>query len=118
MKFTNPYWSNKLRIGTLQRWILVHSILYYEMDTSVVEDKVFDANARQLVKMQAEHPEDAEESQYWCVFFDFDGSTGFDLPYRLTNDDKQYLKHIASHVLELSKTKLEGGTHNGKSKSD
>ena len=118
MRFTNPYWSNKLRISTLQRWILVHSILYYEMDTSVVEDKVFDANARQLVQMQAEHPGEAEETQYWYVFFDFDGSTGFDLPYRLTKADKEYLKHIASHVLELSKTQWEGGTRSGKSKSD
>lgn len=118
MRFTNPYWSNRLRISTLQRWILVHSILYYEMDTSVVEDKVFDANARQLVQMQAEYPGEAEETQYWYVFFDFDGSTGFDLPYRLTKDDKEYLKHIASHVLELSKTQWEGGTRSGKSKSD
>lgn len=73
------------------------------MDTSVVEDKVFDANARQLVQMQAEHPDEAEETQYWYVFFDFDGSTGFDLFHRLNKHDKHYLTQIAQHVLAVYK---------------
>ena len=113
MKFANPYWSNKLKIETLQRWIIVHSILYYEMDNSVVEDKMFDANARQLVEMQSKFYDDAEESEYWYVFYDFDGSTGFDLYDRLNKKDKKYLKHIAQLVLSSYKT---GGKLNVKAK--
>ena len=101
MEFSNPYWSNKLKIDSLQRWILVHSILYYELNTGIVSDKQFDANAYQLVKLQKDNPEDSERSQYWYVFYDFDGSTGFHLYYRLNDSDKEYLKHIASHVLYL-----------------
>ena len=103
MKFPNPYWSDKLRISTLQRWILVHSLLYYEMDTSVVSDKMFDANARQLVRMQKENREAAKQSQYWYVFHDFDGTTGFDLPDRLKKSDRAWLMHIAMHVRKLHK---------------
>lgn len=100
MEFANPYWSQWIRIELLQRWILVHSILYYEMDTSVVSDKKFDANAKQLVQMQKDYKDDAKLSQYWYVFNDFDGSTGFDLYDRLTKKDKAYLKKIALHVLK------------------
>lgn len=103
MRFGNPYWSEKLKMSALQRWLIVHSILYYEMNSSIVSDKMFDANARQFVKMQNENPEEAEETDYWYVFYDFDGSTGFDLYDRLTKRDKKYLTHIASHVLKLSK---------------
>ena len=101
MVFKNPYLSPKARIGLLQRWLIIHSILYYEMDTSIVTDKQFDANARQLVQMQKEHPEETKQSDYFYVFYDFDGSTGFDLYYRLKPKDKIYLKQIAMHVLKL-----------------
>ena len=101
MKFTNPYWSNKLKISSLQRWVIVHSILYYEMDSSIVSDQMFDDNAKQLVKMQSQFPVEAEYSDYWYVFYDFDGSTGFDLFGRLKKKDRRYLTQIAQHVLKL-----------------
>lgn len=110
MRFTNPYWSNKLRISALQRWVLIHSILYYELDTSLVSDKVFDEHAKWLVQMQNDYPDEAELSDYWYVFYDFDGSTGFDLYDRLNKRDKQYLVHIAKHVLKISKTE-KGARH-------
>lgn len=109
MKFVNPYWSNRVRIGMLQRWILVHSILYYELSNSIVEDAVFDRNARQLVEMQEDYPDEAEESEYWYVFYDFDASTGFNLYSRLNKHDKDYLMHISQHVLRVYKA---GGTNN------
>ena len=103
MIFKNPYWSVKLKISTLQRWIIVHSIIYYELNSSVVTDKVFDANAKQLVKMQNDNPKTSAQSDYWYVFNDFDGSTGFDLYHRLNKKGKQYLKHIAQVILNLYK---------------
>lgn len=106
MKFSNPYWSNKLKMGSLQRWIIVHSILYYEFDNAIIEDKLFDANARQLVEIQKAYPDEAKETEYWYVFHDFDGSTGFDLYHRLNKHDAAYLKKIAEHVLRM------GGTEN------
>lgn len=107
MEFRNPYWSNKLRISTLQRWILVHSILYYEMDSSIVSDKMFDKNAYQLVGMQNKFPDEAKESDYWYVFYDFDASTGFHLYDRLTKKDKAWLTKIASIVLHQFKGGLK-----------
>lgn len=116
MKFANPYWSNKLRISALQRWIIVHSILYYELNSSIVEDKLFDANARQLVQMQHDYPDEAKESDYWYVFNDFDGSTGFDLYDRLNKKDRRYLVKIAQHVLYVHSLKV-GGQSSGRANS-
>lgn len=109
MEFRNPYWSETTKISMLQRRIIVHSIIYYELDGSLVSDKMFDENARQLVKLQEQFPEDAERSQYWYVFYDFDANTGFHLYDRLNKHDKSYLSHIARYVLKLSK-----GGQNGK----
>ena len=103
MRFANPYWSNKLQMDALQRWVLVQSIIYYELNSSVVSDKEFDSNARQLVAMQKQYSKEAKETEYWYVFYDFDGSTGFDLFERMNKVDKAYLTQIATHVLRLSK---------------
>ena len=35
---------------------------------------------------------------YYYAMYDFDGSTGFDIPSRLTKYDLEYLTNIASHV--------------------
>lgn len=101
MIFENPYWSNKLKIQTLQRWIIVHSILYYEMDNSVIDDLMFDKNARQLVKMQSKFPDESKNTAYWYIFKDFDGTTGYDIYGKLTEKDKVYLSGTATHVLDL-----------------
>lgn len=107
MRFNNPYWSVKTKMSVLQRWLIVHSILYYELNDSVVSDKVFDANAHQLVDMQNKYTDIAEETEYWYVFYDFDASTGFHLYDRIKEKDKKYLTHIAQHVLALNR----GGLH-------
>ena len=103
MRFNNPYWSNKLRINSLQRWIIVHSILYYELDFTLISDKIFDANAKQLVELQNTFPKDATKSKYWYVFNDFDGSTGFHLYNRLKKRDKEYLMQIAQYLTQQFK---------------
>ena len=112
MEFANPYWSMAIKIGCLQRYILVHSYLYYELNTSIISDKKFDENAYQLVDMQKEDPSEAKRSQYWYVFDDFDGTTGFDLYHRLNKADKERIQQVANHVLGLHQR--EGGSISGK----
>lgn len=112
MRFSNPYWSKQLQISTLQRWVVVHSILYYEMDNSIVSDKAFDTNAKQLAQMQKDFPKDAKASQYWYAFKGFDGTTGFDLFSKLSDGDRSYLTKIAEVVL-ASYNKSKKGDNNG-----
>ena len=89
----------------MQRHIIVHSILYYELNTTVISDSEFDFLSKQLVELQKQvSEEELEKSQYYYVFYDFDGSTGFHLWYRLKDSDKTYLLSISKQVKRLSFT--------------
>ena len=104
------YWNNKTRIEYIQRRIIVFSIMYYELNESPLDDKQYDSIAYQLVEYMNTTPKEIlEQTKYWYVFYDFDGSTGFYLPYRLTEEDKDYLYKIAKQVKALWKS---GGKEN------
>lgn len=99
------YWSNKTKISYLQRRVIVYSIMYYELGESCVSDRRFDDIAYQLVDMQKLDPKSWKESRYYYAMDNFDGSTGFDISSRLTEEDRDYLTSIAVMVLERSKRK-------------
>ena len=99
------YWDASTIISFLQRHIIVHSILYYELNTTVISDSEFDLLSKQLLHLQSKaKEEELEKSQYYYVFYDFDGNTGFDLWYRLKDSDKEYLLSISKQVKRLSIT--------------
>jgi len=97
------------RIDFLQRWILVNSYIYYEVGDSVVTDKQYDRTAYGLVDMQKAYEGDIKtDTQYGYAFYDFDGTTGFDLYYRLNESDKEKIIRIAHNVLhEYKKERRE-----------
>lgn len=61
--------------------ILVHSLLYYELDINLVSDAKWAEWGRELVELQKAHPEVASNVIFADAFKEFDGSTGFNLPY-------------------------------------
>lgn len=96
------YWDLSAKISYLQRRIIVYSIMYYEYDESCVTDRWYDTLSRQLVNMMSEAtPEELERTRYYYAMSDFDGSTGFDIPHRLTPGDYEHCRNIAGHVLDL-----------------
>ena len=100
MKFHQPF-SIVERIQLLQRWILVHSFCYYELNENVIDDFKYDANARQLEDLAITYPDEFKMSRYYKYFNDFfsdDGThmtSGFDLLRRIESDDKNLYRHIA-----------------------
>lgn len=67
-------------INRRRRQILVHSIIYYRHNTSIIDDATWTKWALELVELQKQYPEIAREAPYAEEFKNFDGSTGFDLP--------------------------------------
>lgn len=93
----NVYWTDKMKIDFLQRVVLIHSYLYYEKDTTLWSDKKYDEVVKQLTNIQNKHTTKwiKNKTQYGYCFYDFDGTTGFDLWYRLKQNDKDYISMIA-----------------------
>lgn len=65
--------------------MLVHSFLYYQLGESIVDDHTFDRWANELVGLQEKYPRESKKARYYREFKDFDGSSGFDLPYSMPN---------------------------------
>lgn len=86
------------KVSTMQRYILIHSCLYYEIDSSVITDKEYDKAAYGLVEMQKEVS--VSDTDYGNIFIGFDGTTGFDLFGKLNEVDKEKIRRISRNVLK------------------
>jgi len=94
-------WDNATKLSFLQRRVIVYSIQYYMMDATVISDQQYDACARQLEALTKEcTQEEREKSRYWYCMSNFTAATGFDLYSKLTDEDREYLSHIADIVLD------------------
>lgn len=62
--------------------ILVHSLLYYDLDINLVSDEKWAEWGKELAELQNTHPDTASRVIFAEAFKGFDGSTGFNLPYR------------------------------------
>lgn len=62
--------------------MLVHSCLYYEMNTNLISDKQFDEWGKELAQLQKDYPEIAAKICFAEAFKDWDGTTGFHLPLK------------------------------------
>ena len=71
-------------ISRRRRQILVHSVIYYKMNDSIISDYTWSVWAKELYDLQNNHPDIARHCPYADAFKDFDPSTGYNLPL----DDK------------------------------
>lgn len=63
-----------------ERQILVHSCLYYRLDTNIISDDTYDRWSKELAEAIEEHPETFKKTVYYKEYKEFDGSTGYNLP--------------------------------------
>lgn len=95
--------TTKDRIDFLQRFIIVHSFLYYEADRSVIDDRYYDEVCKKLVKLKEENPDLWEKSQYRKQFGDdYNGATGFTLYHDLDNRQQCIIKSIAYGIAPMA----------------
>ena len=92
-------WTDVMKASWLQRYIIIHSILYYDLDTNVITDRQYDRMSKDLVAIMSEMPEDQlKQTDYYYCMYDYDGNTGFDIRDRLTKQDHSYLTRIAMNI--------------------
>lgn len=63
-----------------RRQILVHSCLYYKLDTNIVSDEEFDKWCGELRELHSKYPQYMEIGCYDVAFKKWGGYSGFDLP--------------------------------------
>lgn len=68
-------------VNRRQRQILVHSFLYYQLNENIISDYTFDLWSKELAEVMQNEPELVKQSVYYEAFKDFDGSSGYNLPY-------------------------------------
>lgn len=95
-------WDDVEKVSYLQRRVLVYSMAYYNQDTNIVNDMEYDGVSRQLARMQAKlSPKEFQRTRYGYAFEGFDGSTAFDIPFKLNAEDYEYLYRITMHVIGM-----------------
>lgn len=67
-------------INRRRRQILVHSVIYYQMNDTLIADSTWSKWAVELNQLQKQYPEIASKVPYAEAFKDFDPSSGFNLP--------------------------------------
>ena len=88
----------KGKINILSKSIIIHSLIYYIYNTSIIKDYEFDMNAKQLFNLIESHNDIFINSKYYYVLYDFDGCSGFNIPDRLSNDDRCYFDSIINRL--------------------
>jgi hypothetical protein len=89
-------------INRRRRQILVHSILYYEMNTNLVSDSQWSTWAKELDELQNKYPSIAKNCVYAEDFEGFDPSTGYSLPL-----DDLWAVNKARYLLDLHSRKKQ-----------
>lgn len=87
------------KVDWLQRFIIVHSYLYYECNYNVISDKEYDRRAKNLAKVREKYPEEWQHSEYHNIFGDdYNGATGFTLYHGLNEHQKEIIRAIAGSI--------------------
>ena len=68
------------RIEYLRKKLLVHSIIYYRLNESIIPDTKWAEWALELEELTQKYPEEGQNSFLAEEFRDFDHSTGYNLP--------------------------------------
>ena len=93
------------RINFLQRYIIVHSYIYYELDNNIISDREYDAKSKELVSYKNNYPDLWKNSEYFKQFgADYTGATGFNLYHELNEYQKDIIKSIINCIFNSNKT--------------
>ena len=88
-------------INRRRRQVLIHSIIYYEMNENIISDSQWSTWAKELDELQKTYPDIAKTCWYAEEFEDFDPSTGYSLPL-----DDPWAVNKARYLLKLHKERM------------
>lgn len=82
-------------IDFLQRFIILHSYIYYELNNNYISDMEYDKKSKELVRYKNEYPDLWKNSMYYKQFGDdYNGATGFTLYHDLDDEQKKIIRSL------------------------
>lgn len=87
-------------INRRRRQVLVHSVIYYNMDDNIISDRQWSEWAMELAKLQKQYPDISKTCWRAEDFEGFEGSSGYDLPL-----DDPWAVVQARYLLRLHKAR-------------
>lgn len=91
-------------INFLQRYIIVHSYIYYHLNDIIISDREYDLKSKELTRYKNEYPELWLNSMYYEQFGDdYNGSTGFTLYDDLDEHQKEIVRSIVNSIKNKNK---------------
>lgn len=93
-------YQNIMRImDHLQRFIIVHSYIYYELNDNILTNAQYDRKSKELVALKNRYPEHWRRSEYFRQFGDdYNGATGFTLYHDLDPHQKKIIQSIVNCI--------------------
>ena len=86
-------------INWMQRYIIVHSCVYYFNDDNFISDREYDAKAKELVALKEAYPEEWKNSEYYKQYGDhYIGHTGMDLLVGLSDHQMTIIRSIMNQM--------------------
>lgn len=92
------------KITQRRRQIMVHSCIYYQYNTNIIDDHTYDRWAMELGRLHAEYPVEAKAADMAKEFegFTTETASGFDLAY---HDPRTV--HKAAWLIEYHKNEIK-----------
>lgn len=86
----------KDQIQALQRWILVQSFIYYELNENIATDHQYDNNVNLLFSVKKMYPREYADSRYAEIFANYEEgcTSGFELIERMQKLDPELYRHV------------------------
>lgn len=81
--------------------MLVHSYIYYKMNTNLIEDHTFDKWCRELVQLHIKYPTESKSCMFQKAFQGWSGFSGYDLFSKDTHAE-QWASNKAKQLMSSS----------------
>lgn len=93
------------RITQRRHQIMLHSCLYYQFNTNIVDDHTYDRWAMELGKLHEDYPTEAKAADMAKEFegFTTETASGFDLPYHHPHTVRKAAWIIDYHKEQIKK---------------